>query len=373
MDSDHHHLNYQFSAASLIMVVLLALLVYYLLSILKSSSKNRELLQAPEPAGSWPLIGHLHLLGGRNQLLHKTLGAMADEYGPAFTIRIGFHRALVISSWEVVKDCFTTNDRVLASRPRSTALKHMCYNYAMSGFGPYGPYWRELRKIVNQELLSNTRIELLKHVWDSEISTSIKELYDEVNCADTKNKEECGQVLVDMKRWFTDLTLNISVKMVAGKRYFGGGSSSKDQGEAERLKKGMRDFFRLVSQFVASDAIPFLEWLDLGGYVREMKSTARELDCLLEGWLEEHKMKRQSKKAGEQDFMDVMLSKLEDAELYGFDPDTVNKATCLVDLKGFWQSPWTSTEPCKVHGLVLIESTNLYCEVYRLLQTSVDM
>lgn len=37
--------------------------------------------QAPEPSGAWPIIGHLHLLGGAEQLLYRTLGTMADKYG----------------------------------------------------------------------------------------------------------------------------------------------------------------------------------------------------------------------------------------------------------------------------------------------------
>ena len=82
---------------------------------------------------------------------------------------------------------------------------------------------------------------------------------------------------------------------------------------------------------MVSDAIPFLGWLDLGGHEKAMKKTAKELDGILGEWLEEHKRRRVSGKTKEQDFMDVMLSVDTDgADLGGYDPDTVNKATCLV-------------------------------------------
>ena len=69
----------------------------------------------------------------------------------------------------------------------------------------------------------------------------------------------------------------------------------------------------------------------LGGLEKAMKKTAKELDGILGEWLEEHKRKRaSSEKKGEEDFMDIMLSILDGAELEGYDADTINKATCLV-------------------------------------------
>lgn len=66
-------------------------------------------------------------------------------------------------------------------------------------------------------------------------------------------------------------------------------------------------------------------------YESRMKKTAKELDALIGGWLEEHKQKRllDKKRKEEQDFMDVMLNTLKDAKISGFDADTINKATCL--------------------------------------------
>ncbi|OVA10807.1 Cytochrome P450 [Macleaya cordata] len=339
MDSDHLYYYQYFSTTNVLVVTLFVfnLLLYYVILLwrpTKSTIKMRNKSsrnQAPEPAGSWPLVGHLHLLGEPNPL-HIALGAMADKYGPAFTIRLGLHRALVVSSWEVAKEIFTTNDKVFASRLPVVAAKHMGYNFPMFGFASYGPYWREIRKIMNQDLLSNRRLELLKHVWDSEINSSIKELYN--------NKLKEGRrlpVLVEMKGLLTELMINISFRIIAGKRCFGGGASAcDDEGDAaKRCQKGMRDFVRLMGRFMLSDAIPFLGLLDLGGYEKQMKRTGRELDCLLSGWLEEHKRKRsfsgEGKNSWEEDFMDVLLS----AKLSGYnDADTITKATCLTLMGG---------------------------------------
>lgn len=92
--------------------------------------------------------------------------------------------------------------------------------------------------------------------------------------------------------------------------------------------------------FIVGDAIPFLRWLDLGGYEKEMKKTGKKIDDVLQRWLDEHKEKKNSGEAtvAEKDFMDVMLEILDDGTnevLNFFDADTINKATCLVRLSPF--------------------------------------
>ncbi|KAF5192794.1 Cytochrome p450 [Thalictrum thalictroides] len=317
MDSLHQYL------ATIFCCIFASIIFLSLLS--RKRRTNIETREAPEPAGAWPLIGHLHMLLPP-QPPHITLGSLADKYGETFIVRLGLRRALVVNTWEAAKECFTTNDKIFATRPSSVGSKIMGYNYAMFGLTPYGPYWREVRKISIIELLSNHRLESLKHVRISEVSTSMKELY---QLWATSNKNEKGSVLVDMHRWFGDLTLNMSIRMVAGKRYFGV-SAELDEHEARRLQQAIKDFFNLLGIFMVSDAIPFLGWLDFSGHEKAMKRTAKEIDSILGRWLEEHKQnKLDGSTKVDGDFMDVMLSVLEDEKLFGYEADIVNKATCL--------------------------------------------
>ncbi|EXC07357.1 hypothetical protein L484_021266 [Morus notabilis] len=77
----------------------------------------------PEALGGWPLFGQLSLSKGPKPP-HINLGAiLADICGPIFTIRIGSHRGLVVSRSEMAKECFTSNDLSLASRPNLLAAK----------------------------------------------------------------------------------------------------------------------------------------------------------------------------------------------------------------------------------------------------------
>ncbi|WMV27530.1 hypothetical protein MTR67_020915 [Solanum verrucosum] len=71
---------------------------------------NKKGKTRPKVAGSWPVIGHLHLFSGSN-LPHKTFGLMADKYGPIFTVKFGAHQVLVVNDRKIAQDCFTTNDK----------------------------------------------------------------------------------------------------------------------------------------------------------------------------------------------------------------------------------------------------------------------
>ncbi|XP_031377927.1 cytochrome P450 CYP82D47-like [Punica granatum] len=293
----------------------------------------RGMKTAPDAGGSWPLLSHLHLLGGPLPA-HLVLAQMADKHGPIFTIRLGLRGAVVVNTWELAKECLTANDRAFATRPRTMGSEILTYKYAMVGFSPYSPYWRHLRRISTLELLSNHRISLLRQVREFEVLASVRDIYQEYRKKNTistsdSRAEPASSLLVDMKRWFGNITVNIMFKMIVGKRF-----NDDDEGD-EEARKALRDWIELIGRFVVSDGLPFLRWLDLGGHEKAMKRTAKELDRVVQRWLDEHKARRNSdREAGgavksEQDFMDVLLSILGDAEISSYDSDTINKATCM--------------------------------------------
>ncbi|CAI9778629.1 unnamed protein product [Fraxinus pennsylvanica] len=306
---------------------LLSLLLLFYLWSRKSKGKG---ISPPEPVGAWPLIGHLHLLGGQTPVA-RVLAALADKYGPVFIIRLGMHPALIVSNWESVKECFTTNDKAFCKRPSSSVGKYLGYNDAGFGFA-HGPYWREVRKLVLLQVLSSRRLEALKHVRTMEIETSIKELYREINrdqrLIDSHEYQEFDRPSkeVVMSEWFEHLSLNIIVKMIAGKRYAG-------TEEARSFKKVIKEFMYVSGQFVLSDAVPLplLSWIDFQGHIKSMKRISKELSLITESWIDEHvKGNLKGELGNEQDFIDVMLSAIDDKFTnYGHSKETIIKATIL--------------------------------------------
>ena len=302
-----------------------ALLFFYVICrSLAKTSRNKK-IKVPEPTGAWPLIGHLHLLRGQVPAC-KILGALADKTGPFFSLRLGINRMLVVSDWEIAKECFTTNDRIFATRASIAAGKYLGYNNAIFALAPYGQYWRDVRKLVTLQLLSNHRIEMLKHVRLSETNTFLKDLLD------LYVDNSCAKVIIN--KMFEQLTFNIILRMIVGKRY-SSSTYGQENSEPWRYKKAIEEAIYLFGTFVISDAIPWLEWLDHQGHISAMKTTTKELDAVIGTWLEEHVKKRSlnGDSNGESDFMDVMLSNLdEDAVMSGHSRDTVIKATSMVRL-----------------------------------------
>ncbi|KAM1050123.1 hypothetical protein ACFX13_032645 [Malus domestica] len=186
--------------------------------------------------------------------------------------------------------------------------------------------------MVMAEVLSPHRVEMLKHLRESEVSASMKEIYDRW----TKNNKSSGsdKVVVPMKDWFAEINQNVVFRMIIGKRI----SEATNYTHGDLIgREVFKDWLRLNATFVLSDALPFLRWLDLGGHEKTMRKVAKEVDQVLQGWLEEHKQKKKRTVSNgvkgdeeERDFMDLMLSVLDDAKVTNsFEADIINKATSL--------------------------------------------
>ncbi|XP_057470771.1 cytochrome P450 CYP82D47-like [Actinidia eriantha] len=306
--------------------ILLALvLLHYLWRLItNNNSPSTKGVQAPQPNGAWPIIGHLPLLGGSTPVF-RALAALADKYGPIFRIQLGMHHAIVVSSKEAIKDCFATNDVVFMTRPESATMKYMGYDGAFFALGPSGLYWHKMRKITTNELLSNSRLESLKHIRDSEVHLCIGELY---------SRCKGSRTIIDMSKWFKRVTINLMLRMIAGKRYSLTGDGD-DNEESKRFRRALKEFVYLAAVFEVSDVIPRLEWLDLQGRLRAMKRTAKEMDYFMSMWLEEHIQRRPNGqiKGEETDFMEVMLSLFPEEELLeGHKRETIIKATAQLFL-----------------------------------------
>nr|AYM55614.1 cytochrome p450 [Croton stellatopilosus] len=301
--------------SSNIQTVLHFLALLSLFGIWRKLAKTKK-IQVPEPPGSLPFIGHLHLLGVQKPAC-KILASIADKSGPFFALRLGSKRLLVVSSWEIAKQCLSENDRVFATRARIAAGKHMGYNDAVFALAPYGEYWRDVRKLVTLQLLSHNRLEALKHVRHSEIDLLLKQLY-------SGDQEK----VINLSKLLEEFTFNINLRMLVGKRYCSE-SFEDENSEAWRYKKAIEEAIFLSGCFVLSDAIPWLEWFDYEGYIGRMKRVGKEADSLIGKWLEEHLMNKNGD--NENDFMNIMLSHLQgDAKsMYGHSRDTIIKATTL--------------------------------------------
>ncbi|MCL7027382.1 hypothetical protein MKW94_018880, partial [Papaver nudicaule] len=210
------------------LVALLLALVSILLGFLGLRKKFSENCSSPSSTASCalPLAGLLHVFMNRADLIHVTLGNMADKYGPIFSFPTGSHRTLVVSSWEMVKECFTgSNDIAFSNRPVPLAFKIIFYAGGIDSYGlplvPYGKYWRELRKICVHNLLSNQQLVKFRHLITSEVDASFSKLYE--SCNSNRNSDGQGSVssttasaMVRMDDWLGQQSFNVIGRIVCG-------------------------------------------------------------------------------------------------------------------------------------------------------------
>ncbi|PIN01564.1 Cytochrome P450 CYP2 subfamily [Handroanthus impetiginosus] len=202
----------------------------------------------PSPILTLPFLGHLYLL---KKPLYRSLAKISDRYGPVILLQFGSRRVLVVSSPSAAEECLTKNDVVFANRPQLLAGKHVGYNYTSLAWSSYGDHWRNLRKISSIEILSTHKLQMLYGIRVDEVKSMVR----------TLNRASEMWRKVDMKMVFFELTMNVMMRMIAGKRYYGENVEEVD--EARRFREIVTDTLRLGSSNMA-DFLPLLRWFGVG-------------------------------------------------------------------------------------------------------------
>ncbi|XP_062102607.1 cytochrome P450 81Q32-like [Humulus lupulus] len=246
-------------------------------------TKKRHYKNLPPSPPSYPIIGHLHLL---KQPLHRALHGLSSKYGDVYSLWFGTRRVVVVSSPAAVEECFTKNDIGLANRPPLIMGKHMGYNYTTIADSPYGNHWRNLRRIGTVEIFSSTRLNLFLDIRKDEIRRLLRKI----------------SPRVELKSMLPELTFNIIMRMMAGKRYYG--DDVTDEEEARQFREIMTEVFEKGGAGNPADFLPILNWIP-NGYEKKVQRLAKRADSFLQGLIEEI---RSSKDENRNTMIDHLLS-----------------------------------------------------------------
>ncbi|CAM8977152.1 unnamed protein product [Rhodiola kirilowii] len=258
---------YTIAASTFIFIVL-----YFCNKLVSQNTRKQPLPPSP---WSLPVFGHLHLL---KNPLHRTFKSLSDQYGPVFGLKLGNQYTVVVSSPAAVEECFGRNDVVLANRPQTRAGKHLNYDSTTVGSSNYGDHWRNVRRISNQEVFSVPRQNMFLSLRQDEVKSMIKSLF----CMTRQ-----GMQKVEMKSRLSELTFNIIVGIVTGKRYYGEGV--EDSAEAKEFLEMIRENFDVSGGSNPGDFSPFLRWIDFGGYEKRMIKLKKRIDRILQNLIDECK------------------------------------------------------------------------------------
>lgn len=120
------------------------------------------------------------------------------------------------------------------------------------------------------------------HIRADEVRLLIRRLFWASNKAETEFNK------LEMKSVFFELTLNIMMRMIAGKRYYGG--TIEEAAEARKFKEIVSKAFRLSGATNLVDFIPALRWIGLtGGIEGSMIDLHKKRDEFMRNLIEEHK------------------------------------------------------------------------------------
>ncbi|CAN1169646.1 Desmethyl-deoxy-podophyllotoxin synthase [Linum perenne] len=222
---------------------------------------------------------------GTNRLLHRRLADLAGRYGPLMHLKLGETSNVIVSSPELAKSA----DVVF-------------YNARDIAFGAYGEYWRQMRKICTLELLSGSRVKMLRPVREEEIGEMVKSI----------------RVCIYVQ------TVNLSQTLI-----------SLGYAIISRAAFGYR-----MKKLEEEALLPVLTKIRLlrivTGTERQLKRLHREVDIILEKIIDEHIEKRRarSKKDDDdedEDLVDVLLSFTEKRDL-GFPFTKVEIKAVILDI-----------------------------------------
>ncbi|KAJ4755201.1 Cytochrome P450 superfamily protein [Rhynchospora pubera] len=263
--------------------------------------RRRKKYNLPPGPKQWPVIGNLNLMGA---LPHRSLHELSKKYGPLMYVRFGSYPAVVGSSVELAKYFLKTHDVLFTDRPKFAAGKYTTYNYSDITWSQYGPYWRQARKMCLVELFSAKRLESYEYIRVEEIRNLLRDLY-----------SSSGKVIM-LKDLLSTVSLNVISRMVLGKKYLDK-SSEGDIVSPEEFKWMLDELFLLNGVLNIGDSIPWLNFLDLQGYIKRMKKLGKMFDRFLEHVLDEHNERRSNE--GEnfvaKDMVDVLLQLADDPTL----------------------------------------------------------
>ncbi|KAF7816864.1 premnaspirodiene oxygenase-like [Senna tora] len=264
-------------------VLLLLIVIITALKSLRSNIWRKGKL----PPGPWklPIIGSIHhLVGFHSQLVHCRIRELSEKYDELIHLQVGEISTIVVSSPEMAKEVFKTNDINFGKRFHRPSLHILFYDSSGLAFSPLGHYWKLLKKIVYGDDFKNCIILLhakcpnslfsmlfhqlnAKHVRsfqslrEKEVSNLIKSLSTQVGCC------------VNLSEMVLHTICGNALKSIFGEKHNG----------QEAILSLVHLFMKSTEETLVSDIFPSQKWLQvITGERLRLKKVHDKIDMLLD-------------------------------------------------------------------------------------------
>ncbi|XP_050378681.1 licodione synthase-like [Argentina anserina] len=284
------------------MAIELVLFIVFLVLAFLISRHFRVNHRLPPSPLALPIIGHFHLL---NPLIHRSFHDLYLRLGPIFSLRLGSVPCVVVTSPELAKEFLKTHELSFMNRTANIAAASMTYN-ASFAFASHGPYWKFVRKLSTNELLSSLSVDKFLSIRNQEYVRVFRML--------AKKAEVCEPV--NFSEELPKVGHNIMGKMMLGKY----SSASR----AARFRVVVREATKIFGEFNFSDFNGIWKKFDLQGFQKRIDATHKKFDNLVEEIIAERQELRKMKLHGDNSasaeekdvkgFLDVILDMEEECK-----------------------------------------------------------
>ncbi|KAK4400313.1 cytochrome [Sesamum angolense] len=242
--------------------------------------KKSEDGTAPYPPGprGLPILGYLPFL---HLNLHHQFTELAKTYGPIYKLQLGGKLCMVISSPALIKEVVRDQDTIFANRDPPVAA------IAATGgldifWAPYGPYWRDMRKLFVRQMLSNNNLQASYVLRKEEVAKVVRDVSKKIG-----KPIEIGELV-----FLTELNVILSL-------LWGG---TIDAETRDKLGAQFRDkvskLVDLLGKPNVSDYFPILAKFDVQGIEKEMRAVVPGVEEILDSVIDE-RMKMIAAEGGE--------------------------------------------------------------------------
>ncbi|XP_071926449.1 tryptamine 5-hydroxylase-like [Coffea arabica] len=266
--------------------------------ILHPRTRSQSVTLPPSPS-KLPFIGHLHLL---TAMPHVKFAQLAHKLGPIIYLQLGQVPTVVISSPELAEHILKTHDHLMANRPQLIAAQYLSFGCSDVTFSPYGPYWRQARKVCVTELLSSKRVNSFRLIRDEEVNRMLRAV------AAHSNSE------LDVSESFFRLANHILCRVAFGKRFMDENhetSSGGGGGKKKELAGVLTETQALLAGFCVGDFFPRWRWVNsVSGMKRRLTKNLKDLRMVCDEIINEHLSEKRGRSGDvleKEDFVDVLL------------------------------------------------------------------
>lgn len=269
-------------------------LVFFSHRFLLSNHLTRKHLPPSPP--KLPMIGNFHQID--KKLPHRSLHSLSKIYGEFMLLHFGSKPVLIVSSAEGACQIMKTHDTIFSDRPALSMFKRLLYDCKDVATAPYGDYWRRMRSICVNQLLSYNRAKSFHNVREEETDNIVKEIVK-------------SQKAVNLSKLLSNFATDVICRAAFGMKFNG----ERDGIDFKELHEKHEE---LVGSINVGDFIPWLGWINyVNGVEDEVKRVTSDMNRFLEGLVQEHMDTLRGRKQGvnyekTQDFVDVLLELQQD-------------------------------------------------------------